>query len=93
MTTIAATEAKNRFGELLESVHREPVEILKKGRAVAVVLSIQDYKEMQLKLSRGERKTDFTGIDAWIKKNASSGTDSTLDQDDYQQHLDEKYGS
>ena len=35
MTTIPATEAKNRFGELLEAIQRAPVEIAKKGRAVA----------------------------------------------------------
>ena len=44
MITIPATDAKNRFGELLEAVHREPVEISKKGRVVAVMLSARDYQ-------------------------------------------------
>lgn len=39
MDTFTATDAKNRFGELLEAVHREPIEIDKKGRPVAVMLS------------------------------------------------------
>lgn len=34
-TRFATTEAKNRFGELLEAAHREPVGICKKGRTVA----------------------------------------------------------
>ena len=93
MTTIAATEAKNRFGELLEVIHKEPVEISKKGRAVAVVLSIKDYEEMLEKLGRETKKTDFSGIQSWIKKHRKIRTGEPLDKADYYKHLDGKYGS
>jgi len=47
MSNISANEAKNRFGELLDNARREPVTIEKHGRPVAVVLSIEDYEELQ----------------------------------------------
>lgn len=44
--TISANEAKARFGQLLDTARREPVVIEKHGRAVAVVISIEDYEEL-----------------------------------------------
>ena len=52
MRTLAALDAKNRFGELLDTAQREPVTIERHGRAVAVVLSAEEYGELQaLKLA------------------------------------------
>ncbi len=39
MKTMQATDAKNRFGELLEESANGPVRIQKNGRDVAVVMS------------------------------------------------------
>ena len=44
MKTLGASEAKTRFGELLDLARREPVKIAKKGRNVAVVLSIEEFE-------------------------------------------------
>ncbi|EGJ33785.1 MULTISPECIES: type II toxin-antitoxin system prevent-host-death family antitoxin [Moorena] len=44
MKTLGASEAKNRFGELLDLARREPVKITKKGRNVAVVISIEEFE-------------------------------------------------
>ena len=53
MRTMAALEAKNRFGELLDTAQREPVIIEKHGRAVAVMVSAEEFKELEaLKLAR-----------------------------------------
>ncbi|HEY9566823.1 MAG TPA: type II toxin-antitoxin system Phd/YefM family antitoxin [Thalassobaculum sp.] len=53
MRKVAALDAKNRFGELLNAAQREPVTIEKHGKAVAVVLSAGDYQEFEeLKLAR-----------------------------------------
>jgi len=57
MRRMAALEAKNRFGEMLDAAQREPVSIEKHGRPVAVVVSAEDYRELEaLKLAklRGE---------------------------------------
>jgi prevent-host-death family protein len=72
--TIAAREAKNRFGELLDRAQRTPITIEKKGRPVAFVLAGADYfgykrfREMEDKVW-GERATKagkqgFLGVEA-----------------------------
>jgi prevent-host-death family protein len=47
MKDISSTEAKTHFGALLDLAQREPVTIHKKGRAVAVILSMQDFEAHQ----------------------------------------------
>ncbi len=44
---VTATNAKNRFGELLEAARREPVHVQKNGRDVAVVLSPEEFQRYQ----------------------------------------------
>ena len=44
MKEIAAREAKNRFGQLLDAAQSAPVTVTKKGRAVGVVMSIAQYE-------------------------------------------------
>ncbi|MGN6159103.1 MAG: type II toxin-antitoxin system Phd/YefM family antitoxin [Devosia sp.] len=46
MAEMTATDAKNKFGELLDMVHKEPVRIQKNGRDVAVVVSAEDYRRL-----------------------------------------------
>jgi len=51
MKTVAAKEAKNRFGQLIDDAQRGPVTIEKNGRPFAVVQSYADFEEsQQLKL-------------------------------------------
>lgn len=47
MTDISATDAKNRFGQVLEMARTEPVHVQKNGRDVAVVLSPEEYKRLR----------------------------------------------
>lgn len=49
-TTIRATDASNRFGQLLDMARSEPVTIEKKGRPVAVVLAIEEFQRMEAEL-------------------------------------------
>ncbi len=44
INTFTAKEAKNKFGQLLDSAQRAPVTITKNGRAVAMMLSLADEK-------------------------------------------------
>lgn len=44
--TVTATEAKNRFGQLLEQAQRKPVVIEKAGRRHSVLMSVQLYDEL-----------------------------------------------
>ncbi|NOQ94792.1 MAG: type II toxin-antitoxin system prevent-host-death family antitoxin [Methylophaga sp.] len=52
MKALSANEAKTQFGNLLLNAQREPVQINKNGKPVAVMMSIEDYKYIErLKLS------------------------------------------
>ena len=53
MKTVAAAEAKTNFGHLLDMAQRSPIQIEKRGRAVAVVMSLEDfrhYEELEAKV-------------------------------------------
>lgn len=66
MKTIAALEAKNRFGELLDTAQREPVTIEKHGRPVAVVVSAEEYdliQEIKLAHLKAEIQKGLDSID------------------------------
>ena len=44
-STISATEAKNRFGALLDMAHKEPIKVQKNGRTVGVMISPEQYEK------------------------------------------------
>ena len=46
MRTITATNARRRFGQLLEMARSEPVAIESRGRSVAVLLSPEEYERL-----------------------------------------------
>ncbi len=66
MRTMAAAEAKSNFGALLDTAQRAPVTISKKGRPVAVVMSMEEYEaheamkleSLQRDLMAGIRQAD-----------------------------------
>jgi antitoxin Phd len=45
--TVSATEIKNRLGQYLARVAVEPVGIEKHGRPIAVLLSFDEYEQLQ----------------------------------------------
>ena len=47
MKRIAAKEAKNRFGTLLDAAQGAPVCVTRKGRAVGVVMSMPHYERLR----------------------------------------------
>jgi prevent-host-death family protein len=47
MKRVAATEAKNRLGALLDEAQREPIVIRRQDRDIAVVLSMADYERLR----------------------------------------------
>jgi len=46
MATMTATEANNRFGQLLEMAQAEPVHVQKDGRDVGVMISPEQYRQL-----------------------------------------------
>ncbi len=68
-----AAEAKTHFGALLDQAQREPVTIAKKGRPVAVVMSMEEYERHQaLKLER-LRSEIQSGLDQLDKGQSTDG--------------------
>jgi prevent-host-death family protein len=57
MLTLGAREAKNEFGRMLDAAQSEGVLIKKKGRPVAIVLSVKAYQLLDyLCMIRGYNK-------------------------------------
>jgi prevent-host-death family protein len=55
LKVMQATDAKNRFGELLEDAISEPVLIQKNGRDVAVVMSKADFDQRYASVTSREQ--------------------------------------
>ena len=47
MQALTANDAKTQFGDMLLKAQREPVQINKNGKPVAVVISIDEYNQME----------------------------------------------
>jgi len=45
--SVAATEAKNRLGAILDDAQREPIVIRRQDRDIAVVISMADYERLR----------------------------------------------
>lgn len=77
MKTVAATEAKNRFGAIIDDAQREPVVIRRQDRDVAVVLSMVDYQ----RLRSGNARAFLDLRNAVAAEAAAAGlTDEKLDE-------------
>ena len=63
MKAIAAKEAKNNFGEMMDTVQREPVTIEKHGRPVAVIMSTREYKKLKVERLKVEVKKGIDELD------------------------------
>lgn len=46
MITVTSVEAQNRFGQLLDTVQREPVSITRHGRTAAFIVSSEVYEAL-----------------------------------------------
>ena len=76
MREITAREAKNRFGQLLDTAQATPVRVTKKGRPVGVVMSMQQYERLLgAAWARVTETMDGLGAEA----TASGLTDARLD--------------
>jgi antitoxin Phd len=70
MITVTSVEAQNRFGQLLDTVQREPVTITRHGRTAAFIVSPQDMAE--LINARSKRSSAVADFDAWSRHAAIS---------------------
>ncbi len=70
MITVTSVEAQNRFGQLLDTVQREPVTITRHGRTAAFIVSPQDMEE--LRDARSKRSKAVDEFEAWSQRAAAS---------------------
>ena len=80
----AATEVKNRFGQMLETAMTEPITIGKKGRPVAVMMSIAEYQRLveiedrywgeKARKAVAEGFVAEKGTRAWLKRKLDAKT-------------------
>lgn len=71
MSSITATNAKNRFGEVLEMARTEPVHVQKNGRDVAVIISPEEYQRLQAQDAPGVRPAIDELLQRSIKRRKS----------------------
>lgn len=72
MITVTSVEAQNRFGQLLDTVQREPVTITRHGRTAAFMVSPQDMQDLQdVRARRSKAAAEF---DVWSQRAAASAS-------------------
>lgn len=69
MKTMTAREAKNHFGEFLDSVQREPVIITKNNRPVGLMMSIRDAADLVAPEMMMDKEP---GYDNWVFEKVTS---------------------
>lgn len=83
MITVTSVEAQNRFGQLLDTVQREPVTITRHGRTAAFIVSAQDMQDLQnWQAERRKPVTALEAFEAWSKKAAATATAAAVDLTD-----------
>ena len=70
MITVSSMEAQNRFGQLLDTVQREPVTITRHGRTAAFIISPRDMQDLQD--ARRRRSAAVDAFEAWSQKATAS---------------------
>jgi len=83
MITKTSAEAQNQFGQLLDTVQREPVAITRHGRTTAFVISPRDMEDL-LTIQEAKRKRLAADWAAWseqAKKNMKPEAEELTDED------------
>jgi prevent-host-death family protein len=65
-------DAQNRFGQLLDTVQREPVTITRHGRTAAFIISPRDMQDLQD--ARRKRSAAVEAFDAWSQTALASAS-------------------
>ena len=79
MKEMAAKDAKNRFGLLLDAAQSAPVRVTRNGRSVGVMMSVQQYE--RLRGAAWERLTatmDALGREASARGLTEAGLEALL---------------
>jgi antitoxin Phd len=78
MVSITSVDAQNKFGQLLDTVQREPVSITRHGRPAAFIVSPRDMDE--LLDARRKRSRAVSELTEWISKATAAAAELTDDE-------------
>ena len=82
MLTYTSADAQNRFGEVLDKSQRAPVQVTRRGRPVAFIVSADDMQAWQeLALRRAEASAWYERWRAQVKEQASDEALALTDED------------
>ena len=101
MKVMTARDAKNHFGEFLDSARREPVIVTKNDRPVGIMISIEDAADTLLPEMLLDKEP---GYDGWLFEKVTgtirrvdSGETTLLEHDEamekLRQRLAERFGA
>ena len=80
MIVKSSVEAQNGFGQLLDTVQREPVSITRHGRPAAFLVSPLDMEE--LLDARRKRSKALSELEAWSQRASATPAAAELTEDD-----------
>lgn len=83
MITVTSVEAQSRFGELIDRSQREPIEVTRRGRTVAYVVSSHDMQALaDVKKRREEAARWYSQYRTNVAAEPASAdlTDSDIDR-------------
>lgn len=81
MITVTSVDAQNRFGQLLDTVQREPVIITRHGRTAAFMVSPQDMQDLQ-DARNSKRQSAAQAFEAWSQRAASTALPAAAELSD-----------
>jgi prevent-host-death family protein len=82
MITKTSAEAQNQFGQLLDTVQREPVAITRHGRPAAFIVSPRDMEPVIRERERRRKVVEeFKALSARIQANADRGAEELTDEE------------
>lgn len=94
MKTMTARDAKTHFGELLDTMQREPVLVTKNNRPVGIMISIEDAADTLIPEMFMEKEE---GYDTWFQAKVTrtldafkSGKANTSSHDDVMERVWQK---
>lgn len=80
MQKVSAREARSRFGQLLDAAQGRPVCVTRRGRAVAVMMSMEQYQRLQGDAwARLTETMDRLGAEAVGRGLTEAGLEALLD--------------
>jgi prevent-host-death family protein len=61
MKTMSARDAKNAFGLMIDTARAEPVLIEKHGRGVVMVIAVEEYERLTIRVDAEVKKAALAG--------------------------------